>query len=148
MQKGDISNSIVPRMLIVFEGFLGQLNTPKDKAALAVAMRLHKWKSAVNCFELNGLVVQHIWDAVWRKNYTIDVVTFYGQGFGEALEIRLENEDLPVGSVHATTPGLLAREVVYRPNVLAVYDPDPSHVFTYGSKGRVVSADAPNLFGV
>jgi hypothetical protein len=34
----------------------------------------------------------------------------------------------------------LSRKIALMPDVAAVYDPDPAHQFTYGSKGRVLQS--------
>lgn len=147
MQKGDISNQITPRLLVVFEGLLGILDGPKARAKEATARKMHRWKHAVNQYELNDIVARHIWDVTWRKHYSVDVVTFLGVDFALALQDYLDEHQLPVGHIRSSTPDRLARELSYDPSVLAVYDPDPSHVFTYGGKGRILSPTEPNFFG-
>jgi hypothetical protein len=148
VEKGNISNEVVPRLLIVFEGLIGLLPTPAALAKEAAYRKTHRWKRAVNCYEINEVMAKHIWDLTWRKNFSIDVVTFMGSDFAAELRNRLDDERLPLGTVRSSTPGLLSRELAYDPSVFAVYDPDPTHVFTYGGKGRVLDPYAPDFYGV
>ena len=148
MQKGDISNEVVPRLLIVFEGLLGVLDTPKDRAAELLARKAHRWKSVLAAYTINEMLARHVWDIVWRKNFSVDVVTFLGDDFADLLQERLDKENLPIGRIRSTTSDKLSRELAYDPSVIAVYDPDPSHRFTYGGKTRIMDPNAPSFYGV
>lgn len=147
MQGGDISNEVVPRLVIVFENLLGLLPSKVDEAKLASYLRFRRWKRAANLFTLNEMLAARIWDVTWRLNFSVDVITYIGPEFAEALEHRIDREGLPVGHVWHEDPYVLARKLAYMPHVACVYDPDPRHQFTYGSKGRLVSASNPNLIG-
>ena len=147
MQKGDISNEVVPRLLVVFEGLLGVLDNPKDRAAELLARKAHRWKAVLNAYTINPELAKHIWHMVWQKNYSLDVVTFLGDDFADLLQERLDKENLPIGRIRSTTPDRLSRELAYDPSVIAVYDPDPSHRFKYGSKTFIMSPSAPTFFG-
>lgn len=136
MQNGDLSNSVTPRILLVFEGALGYLEKD-DGRGFSRAIRRGQWGDAVNLWKLHQLTAQKIWDVTVRQSIGIEIVTFFGAEFGGALEYRLQvDDDLPVRGVMATTPDRLARKIAYMPSLAAVYDPDPSRWLTYGGKGR------------
>lgn len=147
MQGGDISNQVVPRLVIVFENLLGLLPTKTAEAKAASYLRFKRWNRAVNVYEINEGLARRIWDVTWRLDFSVDVITYVSEEFAEAVEKRLEREDLPIRSVWFTEPHLLARKLAYMPQVACIYDPDPHHVFTFGSKGRIISPADPNLIG-
>lgn len=149
MEKGDISNVISPRMLVVFEHLVGLLPTPADRAKYSTMVRLHQWKRAVNTFEPNELLSKHLWDMTYgRYSYTLDCVTWLPEEMEEYVHEWLDREGLPFSQYHRYDPTKLARRIATMPDVAFIYDPDPKHRFLFGSKGRIVSPDAPNLMGV
>lgn len=147
MLKGDIDNRVSPRLVVVFEGLLGLLPTPRARGAESLARKAHQWTRAVRQYEINELAAKKIWDVTWRKGHTIDVITWLGDDFAEALQSRLDDENLPVSRVYSTEPHHLARSITYQLDIAAIYDPDPSHAFTFGGKGRHLSPDQAHLLG-
>lgn len=138
MERGDISNEAAPRILLVFEGALGFLPDTKLKDYQR-ALRKHSWDDAVSCWDLSEIMMRKILDLVLRRNLAVEVVTFISQPFADMLAARLDEEDVPVRRVWYSTPGRLSRRLAYMPDVAAVYDADEAHVFTYGSKGRLLT---------
>ena len=147
MQRGDISNEIVPRLVIVFENLLGILPNKRAEAKVSTYLRLKQWKRAVNTYEIHEPLAHRIWDITWRLHYQVEVCTYLGPDFGKALRERLDDEDLPISRVWDTKPHTLARKLAHMPYVAAIYDPDPGHQFTYGSKGRVLTPGTTHLLG-
>lgn len=147
MEGGDISNEQSARLVIVFENLLGTL---PNAAAVTRTKRLvsrGRWTEAVESFALNEALAARIWDVVWRLKYSVDVVTWISPEFRDALEARIDREDLPVGHVLHDKPTTLARKLPYMPYVAAIYDPDPQHRFLFGSKTRILSPAHPDLIG-
>lgn len=144
MRNGDLSNEVVPRVLLVFEGTLGFLLQDGDRKKYDRDIRRKHWAQAADMWALNPMMCARIWDLAVRHNLTIDVVTFAGpKEFGEALADRLqEDEDLPVHQVWATRVDLLARKIAYMPDLIKVYDPDPNRWLTWGGKGQLVTRAA------
>lgn len=137
MEKGDISNEIVPRLALVFEGLIGVL--PKQNMRKeTVARKLGQWKRVINYFEPNEPIALRIWDLTHRFNFTLTAITWMPPSTVEHIENWLDAQNLPIGRVQATTPVLLSRSIAYQPDLAAIYDPDPSHRFTFGGKGRIV----------
>lgn len=140
MRNGDLSNEVVPRLVLVFEGALGFMPT-EDWQKFDRSIRRKRWDDAAALWQINPLMAVRLWDITMRLSFTVDIVTFAGpEPFGEALEYRLQDvEDLPVGRAWATRPGLLARKIAYMPDLFRVYDPDPTRVLTWGGKGRIIT---------
>lgn len=148
MQGGDISNLVVPRLVIVWENLLGILPEKADEAKFSTYLRFHRWKRAVNVYRINEPLAQRIWDVTFRLNFSVDVVTFLGcEDFAEAVQERIDREGLPVGHVWFEEPSQLARSLAYRPDIACVFDANPHHQLTFGSKGRIISAAAPDIHG-
>jgi hypothetical protein len=150
MQGGDISNEVVPRLVIAYEGMLGVLPEKPEKyvtelVARKFGRRARQAKRTVDAYEINDALARVIWDTVWRFKYSVDVVTYLGDDAVEPLEARLDAEGLPIGRVWATTPERLARRLPYMPDVAAIFDNE--HHLIYGSKGRALPANPTTLIG-
>lgn len=146
MENGDISNEVVPRLVIVYEGLLGLL-PKKSESKFDIAVRFGRWKRAVDLFETNDLLARKIWDVTWRYNFSVDVVTFLGDKARAQIAARLENEDLPIRRVWETEPNNLSRQIAYMPDLGAIYFANEQLKYTFGSKGRFLSPGAANHFG-
>lgn len=147
MQGGDISNEVSPRLLVVFENLLGILPDKKAEAKAATYLRLRQYRRAVNTFEINEALAAKIWDVVWRYKYSVDVVTWVNERFANEVRDRLDREDLPIAHVSYENLNNFARKISYMPYVAAIYDPDPSHQFTFGGKTRILSPFNAAQFG-
>jgi hypothetical protein len=146
MQGGDISNQVVARIVIVWDNLLGIIPSKPAEAKFSTYLRFKRWKKAVGLYEINEHLARGIWDLTWRHDFAVDVVTFIGgDPFAEAIEQRLEREGLPIGHVWYETPDSLARSLAYRPSVACVIHADTHHQLTFGSKGRLISPESPNL---
>ena len=147
MRNGDISNSVEPRLMLVFEGLIGIHPDARDRAKYTFHARLGNWKRAVRTYTLNEICAKHIVDTVWRRRYSVDVVTFLNEDIVEPLADFLDDKGLPVGRVTFADKTMLARDLNYRPDVLGVFHPNPADIFMFGGKGRLVDPASPNLMG-
>lgn len=147
MIKGDLSNVPVARFLLLFEGLVGVLPDAKARAKFDGYRKVHAYKRAVAQFQINELCAKVIWDTTWRRNYSVDVVTFLGDEMVEFVEDRIEDWGLPVGHVWTEDKYLLARSLNYRPDVIGIFHPNPADWAVYGSKGFVVDPANPVLIG-
>jgi hypothetical protein len=140
LKNGDLSNEVVPRIVLVFEGALGYISRENRKKFDKYIAR-ERWYEAAGCWEIHDQVAQRIWYLVRHRSLTLDIVIFAGpEEFGAALEIRIKDfEELPVHNVWATRTELLARKIAYMPDLLCVYDPNPERWLTWGSKGRPIT---------
>lgn len=147
MQGNDLSNQVVPRLVVVWEHLLGLLPSKTDEAKVSTYLRLKRWKRAVGVYQINEPLAHRIWDVSFRLNFSVDVITWLGPQFCDALRERLDDEDLPIHHVTYSTPNVYARKLAYMPYVAAIYTPDEKHQFLFGSKGRVISPMSPDLVG-
>lgn len=142
MLKGDISNEVYPRLVVVFETLIITFdNTSRGKFDLA--LRKGQWKKALKNAQINTIVYKHILDLSYRKHFTIDFVTFIDPEFADALEEFCEEEMIPVGNINFTTVERLARQIANRPDIAMIFDGDPTRAFAYGSKGKYVNPSEP-----
>lgn len=139
MEKGDLSNEVTPKVLLVFEGAVAFLPAERQKTYDKLIKRNH-WGLACGMWELNEMMLRKIWDVMFRQGRDIEIITYISQEFADAIAARLDEEDVPVRRVWYTTPAILSRKIALMPDVAAVYDPDPAHQFTYGGKGRVLTS--------
>ena len=146
MRNGDLSNEVVPRIVLVFEGALGFIHDEDRKKFNRYLSRKH-WEEAAALWLINPLMAARIWYLTRHQSMTLDVVTFAGpKEFGEALEVHLQYvEELPVGRVWATRVELLARKIAYMPDLMKIYDPNPERWLTWGGKGQLIAN--PNELG-
>jgi hypothetical protein len=136
MLNGNLSNAVVPRLVLVFEGALGFL--PEEKVQeYNLLGTIGKWGDAVACWDFRDLMCRKIWDVTYRLSFQLEVVTYVGpKEFADALQARFDEESLPVSRTVASTPERMARRLAYAPDIAMVYDANRQHAFTYGSKGR------------
>lgn len=138
MEKGDISNRLPPRWLIVFEGVIGTL-TPRGRIEHDFYAKARMWKRAVGAFELDDHTSKVLWDMVWRRDYKFDVVTFLPAKCAVHVEAWLEDRNVPVSNVRAyAEPAALGKQLAYLPDVYAVVHAESSNRFTYGDRGTLI----------
>ena len=136
---------------MVAEGAL--LFVPEDKAKeFNRWMDKGMWRNALDLMEWNSLMCQVIWDRAWPRSgrpepYQIDLITFLGPDeFAAELAVLVGEQQLPINSVWATTPEILARQLQRMPDLIRVYHGFAQHQLYYGpTRGRYIQ-DA-NDFG-
>lgn len=135
MQGGDLSNTPVPRIIIVFENALGYL--PEDQRdRWRELSRASQWDDVARLFVLDQMMLRKITDLSWRHSVNVDVVTYCGpEAFADALARLLDRENVPVRIVFASQPERLARATSFEPDIMCVYDANPEHALVYGRKG-------------
>lgn len=148
MRKGELSNQVLPRILVVFEDLIASLPDTKTKILAATAAKRKKWDQVANYYELNIKPSQGIRDLYWRHHYRVDVITFTDPNFVSPIREKLDAENMFFGGVHYYTPSRLLGDLTYDPSILAVFDPDESRILTWGSKGRYCSPDTLNLANI
>jgi hypothetical protein len=148
MLKGELSNEVPSRVLVVFENLLGLLPDTKTRALEKLARKRKKWEQAASYYQLNVPTSRGIRDLYRRHHYRVDVITFTDPLFVPAIRNRLDSRNLLFGDVHYYSQEELLSELTYDPWILSVLDPDPSHVLTYGSKGRYTTPEDLNLMGL
>ena len=146
MRGGDLGNTPVPRIVIVFENAIGYLPDDRREEWRALS-KAGKWHAVARLFELDQIMLRKISDLTFRFDVSVDVVTYCGpSGFARALERLFERENVPVRIVTATTPERMARRTSFEPDIQAIYDANAEHRMVYGPKG-VYLADYRQLGG-
>ena len=134
-------------MLVVFEGLLGLHADATSRAKYSMAMKFHRYGSAIRTFALNEQLQKVIWDVTMRFDYAVDVVTFLDERLVEPLTDYLDDQGLPIGRVSYSDKYLLARSLNYRPDVVGVFYADQTDRFTFGSKGYAIDVNNPVMMG-
>jgi hypothetical protein len=146
MRGGDISATVSPRFVVVFEDLLGF--PPKEPVHTRTRLgRKVDHSNDARYWEINDQLARSIWDVVSRYDYSVDVVTFIDPEFADQIRERLDDERLPVGRVWFEQPHQLARRLAYSPDIAGVFFASPEYRFTFGSKGYPVDVASSNLMG-
>lgn len=145
MKGNDLDNRQVPRDVLVWEGLLGLIPDPRIQEQEAKFRKREKWEQAVACYEMNELLARRIWDLVMRFSIEMELLTYLGIEFREALAERMEREGMPFNRVWSDKPNLLARRIATMPDIRNIYDPDPNHQFLYGHRGRIIQPDNAHM---
>lgn len=138
MERGDISGRLAPRWMFVWEGVVANV-PPAKQAPYKLAVRLHRWRKAVDCWETEPHVAKVLNDLFWRRDLRFDVVTFLGDQYVEHIQRRLDGESLPFSNVWAVSEDTLAKRLVYMPDVQYVVHADPARHLSYGPRGLLVT---------
>lgn len=136
MQDGDISNEVAPRLLVVFEGLIGQLDGPVHQKKHDFYVKTHAWRRAARMWTLDGFVLKRMWDYVYRLRQSLDIVTYLDEREAEHVHERLDELSYPFGGFIPTTLDGMVHGILLNPSVHAVFDGDPKRWLTYGGKGR------------
>lgn len=137
MRHGDLSNEVVPRLVLVFEGALGFISL-ENRRKFDRDIRREHWDDAASRWEINPLMAAKIWDVTRRLSFTLDVVTFASESpaYEGALYRRLDiHEELPIHGVIATTEVKFERRIAHTPDLARVYDPEAMRSMRWGGKG-------------
>lgn len=93
-----------------------------------------QYEEALACVTINTNVFNRILYLAWKKNYNVEVVTWYNEDMATTIEDFLSDSSVTVRGVTSWSPKALAHELSYRPDILCIYDADPKHVLLFGSK--------------
>jgi hypothetical protein len=136
VKNGDLSNVVVPRLVLVFEGALGFLEPDKVERynALGTAGR---WYDAARLWDFDELMMRKIMDLTFRQNFELEAVTYVGPAeFARELADRFDEDNIPIRRTTASTAEVMARRLSYAPDIAYVYDANRQTAFMYGQKGR------------
>lgn len=136
MEHGNLSNSVTPRVLLVFEGSLGFIDGQKMGAFDEHASK-GDWLAAWRQWDINKVLARRIWDIQSRQGIRVSVVTYIddSEACALGLEDLMDSLNLPTQDVTATTAEKLSREIAYMPDVARIYDANRETAFMYGHKG-------------
>jgi hypothetical protein len=131
VQHGNLSNVVVPRLVVVYEGALGFL--PEDRVDRYNAARL---------WDFDDLMMRKIIDVTYaRASYQVELVTYAGPDeFAAEVYERCGEEGLPVSRVTSSTAEVMARRLAYAQDIACVYDANRETAYMYGQKGRLLTS--------
>lgn len=134
MKRGDLSNKVSPRHVIVFEGGMAGL-LPENKKPFQKSYGRKRYWEALDYWDWNPMILGQIERLNRNAEINIEVCTWFNDDFAMAISDKLDVMNIPVRGVWASSPFELAKELAYLPDIAAIYDPDPDHVLTFGRRG-------------
>lgn len=139
MIKGNISNVVQPRVLLVFEGALGFISGDAVKEFNLLASE-GMWGEAWDQWEVNDLMARKIWDVTQRQSVNVALVTYISDNEVAAVGLQewADEARLPIRECIATRTAEFARALSYMPDVACVYDASANTCSVLGSKGRLL----------
>lgn len=138
MQKGDLSNAPVPRIIVVYEGVLASVPELNQKS-FSLAKLKNNTSGMFSCYTPDDLAMGQVLRLCLRDNINVSVVTWMDDPVSRLISDQLDYLGIPVRNVFRDTAYLLAQRLPYNPDVVCVYDSDPDHVLLFGSKGYLVT---------
>lgn len=132
MQHGDLSNEIAPKLFFVIEDLLIHFEAPEK---VDRRVRRRDWKRLARETQIDGKLVAHLWDLVWRTPYSHELITVTSdhEDWLDALQTRFERFNVPhSGLMGFDGPDRLAQNLVFMPNVLRIYHGREDWRFRFG----------------
>lgn len=145
MQRGDLSNELVPRLVLVFENLVGIVPKGPSRVSYEGFLRTKRWKRAIPYLLVNDLLAKQMWHVTWHLHYQLEVVTFLHEDAVQPISDWIDVQDLPVHRVWYSDPNKLARKIATMPDLAVIFDPDPRHALTFGRKGRIINPASPDI---
>ena len=139
MEGGDIAAGWTYRIVWVWEDLLG-IRTGTATAETAY-VRLHQWKRAIRCRQINEWMTKQMWQFAWKLNLRQEVVTFFPEGYADALRDVLDGRNLPISWVRSADEATWANDLASMIDIAVVLDPDPTRALRCGSRAALVRPD-------
>lgn len=125
MIGGDLSNEIVPRVYVVFEGTIAQA---REKKGLGKVFGL-----GLRDYDIDPEVTKHLWDIWQHMGVRFDAVTFSFDA--DDVQKVIDKTNLPIHSTYGFRGGRSAfiQQLPFMPWVTTVVD--HASPMAYGSRG-------------
>lgn len=135
MEKGDISNEVPPRIIIIFNGLLGGI--PRSRHTRVELLRAaRRWRAVAEAYDIDLWTRTKLHDLTWRLHARIDCVLFDHEKVAEHMEKRFNRLNLCVANVYALDgPKDLVDRLPYMPEVLYVIHGNPEWTYSFGPRG-------------
>lgn len=132
MQHGDLSEWAVPRMVLVLEGVLVDLDESSRR------VRLHREKR-VNYHWLDIPLKRLVYNKRTFDDMAIDVVTFVSEDVATDAAEFFNRIGVDVNACEYQPFEEWTFMLRYRPEIVAVYDSDQERLYRYGQRGIAVT---------
>ena len=135
MEKGDLSNEMPPRIIVIFNDLIGRI--PESRTRRVALLRAgRRWRAVAESYEIDLMVRAQLHDITWRHGMRVDCVLFDHPAVAEAMERRFSRMNLAVANVYALDdPSELRDRLPYMPEVLWVVHGNTEWTYAFGSKG-------------
>lgn len=141
MLKGDLSNVVQPRLLLVFEGALGHISDSQIGEFNRFASD-DDWTGAWMNWTINEQMAGTIWRVVRDRMVQVSLVSYIApdnDDAAEGLQTLMDLFHLPISEVICTSPLRMAHDLAYMNDVAFIYDANPESWAMYGRKGRALT---------
>lgn len=141
MQRGDISNDIPPRVIVLFNGLLGEI-PDKQQPLARIHRAVHRYKKVAWLYEIDPQVRNRLHDLTWRVGMRCDVALIDHEQVALEMEHRFARMNLAISYVYPVIDVQdLVKRLAYMPEVLYVVHGLPEAQLTFGLKGRYGMVD-------
>lgn len=133
MEKGDLSNEMPPRMLVVANDFL--IHIPK-RTVFNSGRGFGRWQRLAESIEIDDTVRLYLHDFTWRRHFRVDAVVI---GVPSELAVRLGERFARMNLAIANTYAALSeqdvvRRLAYMPDVQFILHGRDEWTYTFGSR--------------
>ena len=137
MEKGDIDNAMPPRIIVIFDGLIGEV-PPNRERRVQLLRSVGRWKAVAESYDIDLHVRKQLHDMSWRRHWRIDVVLFDHEGVARAMERRFNRMNLAIANVYAISgPKELVERLPVMPEVIYVVHGNPEWTYAFGRLGHL-----------
>lgn len=139
MERGDISDIVVPGQACIFEDVLA--SRPTGGAALRERLYVRRgdWDSALKLWKPNDLPLKSLIDSVDRRGIGTSVITFLAHEAVEPIYRWLARKGITCPVEHYETPSDYEMDLRYDRKIKTVYVPNKEVAYVLGMRATVVS---------